>query len=163
MKILQKADELLLKVLKAISALLMGIMVLMIIIEVLSRIIIFPCAWAEEFARLATVWCVILSSAAGIRLMEHPRIEVVFGRFPEMVQKILTILTYVIIAIFGVVLAIYGFQFTKATSMDFMTSLGYHKNVFYAPACVGGVLYTIYSIRQIVMTIRSYSKGGESK
>ena len=163
MKILQKADELLLKVLKALSALLMGVMELLILIEVLSRIFKFPCAWSEEFARLATVWCVILSSAAGIRLMEHPYIEVLFKRLPKVLQKILTILIYLAIAVFGVVLAVYGYQFTKATSMDFMTSLGYHKNVFYAPSCVGGVLYTIYSVRQIVLTIRSFGKGGESK
>ena len=160
MKFLQKADDILLKVLKALSVLLMGAMVLLIIIEVLFRSLKISHAWTEELARLATVWCVILSSAAGIRLMEHPYIEVLFKRFPKVVQKVLTILIYAAIAVFGLVLAVYGFQFTKATAMDFMTTLGFHKNYFYAPSCVGGVLYTIYAVREIALTVKSFGKGG---
>lgn len=162
MKILRKADEILLKVLKILSASCMGAMVLLTIIEVLFRYFLkIPSAWAEEFARLALVWCVVLASAAGVRLLEHPYLEILTKHFPKKLRSVITILIYLIIAVFGVILTIYGVRFTQATAMDFMTSLGYHKNYFYMPSFVGGALYTVYSIGHVVTEIQTLLKGGE--
>ena len=136
-------------------------MVLLIILEVIFRYFLkMSCAWAEELSRLSLVWCVALASGAGIRLLEHPHIEVLIRHFPLVMQKITNILVYLAIAAFGIILIVFGTRFVYSTRMDFMTSLGYHKNFFYIPAVVGGFLYTFYSGIHIIQLFLSFRKGG---
>jgi len=165
MKVLKKIDDLIVRLLKIVSSTCMGAMVILVLIEVLFRYVLkMSCAWAEELARLALVWCVVLSSAVGIRLMEHPRIELIFNRFPATVRLILEVIIYLVIAAFGVVLLIYGAKFSAATKIDYMTSLGYPKNFFYLPAAVGGAFYTLYSLIHIGETISAHKNNkGEGR
>ena len=154
MKLLQKLDLLLLKALKILASVFFGGMVILVVLEVLFRYFLkIPSAWAEELSRLFLVWCVVLSSAVGIRLHEHPHIELLTKHFPKRAQELLHILIYAIISVFGGVLLIYGIKHTYATRMDFMTSLGYHKNFFYLPSAVAGGLYLIYSLSEMFQTI----------
>jgi TRAP-type C4-dicarboxylate transport system permease small subunit len=163
--LLKKVDSAIIKLLKILSSACLAAMVVLVCLEVVFRYFLkIPCAWAEELARLSLVWCVVLASGVGIRLYEHPYIEVLVKRFPDKIQKILQIIIYLIIAAFGVVLIIYGAMHTYSTRMDFMTSLGYHKNYFYVPSVVAGVLYCAYSLVDVVKTTRELlSKGGGDK
>jgi TRAP-type C4-dicarboxylate transport system permease small subunit len=159
MNLLKYIDKLLLNILKVVSSLCLAATVVFVVIQVVFRYFLkLPCSWAEELARLALVWCVVLASAAGVRLLEHPKLDLLLKRLSVPMQKIITILIYLAIAGFGLVLTIYGVKFTIATSMDFMTSLGFHKNYFYAPSFVGGVLYTVYAISHCIQTILSFRK-----
>lgn len=151
MRWLKKADFILEKVLKTISLMLMGLMVILVFLEVIFRYFLkIPCFWTEELSRLSLVWCVFLASAVAIRHGGHPNIVVLTERFPGVVKQGILVLIYVSIALFGVVLAYYGAKFVYSTRLDHMTSLGYPKNLFYWPAVVGGVLYCIYSVFHII-------------
>jgi TRAP-type C4-dicarboxylate transport system permease small subunit len=163
MRSLKKADSVFLWILKFLSSGCAAVMVIFIILEVVFRYFLrMSCAWAEELSRLSLVWCVALASGAGVRLMEHPRIEILIKHFPPLIQKLLDAVIYLAIAAFGVVLIVFGLRYVHATRMDFMTSLGYHKNYFYLPAVAGGFLYTLYSGVHIGELILSLKKGGQT-
>lgn len=162
MNFLRKLDNLLLNALKIIASAFFGAMVILVVLEVLFRYFLkIPSAWAEELSRLCLVWCVVLASAVGIRLHEHPYIELLTKHFPKKMQELLQLLIYVVISVFGAVLFLYGIKHTYATRMDFMTSLGYHKNFFYLPSVAAGGLYFLYSLIEIFQIVtRLFRKEG---
>lgn len=160
MKWIVKTDKLVCTGLKIFSLTCMGIMVVLVFLEVLFRYLFkIPCAWTEELARLALVWCVFMTSAVAVRSDEHPKIEVVIASFPGTVQKLIKIAIYITIASFGAVLVYYGAHFSYSTRLDHMTSLGYPKSLFYWPAVIGGLLYFLYSLGHIGSNVRSLRKG----
>lgn len=160
MRLIRKADEVLEKILKGLSLCLMGIMVLLVFLEVIFRYFIkIPCAWTEELARLALVWCVFLASAVAVRHAEHPNIEVFIQKLPRVLNQLFLLLGYVMILVFGGVLVYYGSRFAYSTRLDHMTSLGYPRNLFYWPAVIGGALYSIYSAGHIIRLAAGMRKG----
>lgn len=166
MTVLKKADAIFLKFLKIMASFFFTAMVVLVVIEVLFRYFLkIPCAWSEELARLSLVWCVTLGSAVGIRLKEHPYIEMLVKKFPPKLRTFMNIVVYLVIAALGVILVIFGIKHTYATRSDFMTSLGYHKNYFYAPSFVAGFLYFVFSLIEVGDNVKQLlqKKGAGSK
>jgi len=115
--------------------------------------------YAEEFARLAVVWCIYLGAGLGVRHGEHMIVDALIKVLPSWLRYALKMITSLCVLVLGVVLIIYGIQHVRANAMDFTTSLGYCRNVFYLPAPITGVLITAYTILDMVTeSIRIFGK-----
>jgi len=96
--------------------LLLMLMTLVIFYQVVLRYV-FQSAniWAEEFARYAFVWVVLLGSASAIRHFQHIRIDFAVTLFPKKAQAVIEVINYLLIAGFLIALIRYGYLITLRT------------------------------------------------
>ena len=72
LKILKKIDQILLKVSNVFLVFTIIAMVGFAFWQVIARFVLkIPTAYAEEFARLAIVWCILIGGAMAVRKNEH--------------------------------------------------------------------------------------------
>lgn len=136
------------------------VMVGMAFWQVLCRYFLHITAnYAEEFARLAVVWCIYLGAGMGVRHGEHMIVDALIKVLPNWLRWLLKMVTSLFVLALGYVLIVYGIQHYKANAMDFTTSLGYCRNVFYLPAPITGVLICVYTVLDMVTdTINTFRK-----
>lgn len=105
MTVLERANSLI----KTISGIVLGLMILLVISQVLFRYIFkLPVAEVEEYARFSLIWAVMLGSTIAVRQKSHIAVEFFVEKFPAGVQRVFKAIAYVAYLIFMVILVVYG-------------------------------------------------------
>jgi len=60
---------------------------LVVLLQVASRLLSVPVAWTEEATRYLFIWMIFLGIAAGFRTVEMARVTVFLGAFPALVRR----------------------------------------------------------------------------
>lgn len=156
---LQKLDAFMIKAQNAAIIALVVIMVSMTLWQIVTRYFLHISApYAEEFARLAIVWCIFIASSLAVRLDEHIQVDILIDKLPKGARLALRLLTHLLIMGFAVVMIVYGVHHYRMTANDMATSLGYGRNLFYLPVPVSGAIIFLYSIVAAWFRIKSYMK-----
>lgn len=94
---LKKFGDILEKIILAIVALFMGMMIVITVIAVVQRYI-FGSAfnWAEEFCGYALVWSAFLGAAVGFRHADLVLLDLFINMMPEKMRKVVRLVTQLI-------------------------------------------------------------------
>lgn len=154
LKFLKKLDQIVVKVSNWFLIFTIIAMVGFAFWQVIARFLLkIPTAYAEEFARLAIVWCILIGGAMAVRKNEHIRVDSLTRILPGFIQFILELASHVLVIIFSVYITIYSYEYVILTSHDFTTSLGYCRNIFFVPGVVFGIITIIYTIVNIILLV----------
>jgi TRAP-type C4-dicarboxylate transport system permease small subunit len=138
------------RVVEAIVAVAMVIMVASVSLQVYSRYVLRqPVGWTEEIARATLVWITFLGSYLVLRKATHIRISVLVDRFPLVVRRICGALGYLMITAVAVVLVRYGIDFTTRFGRMSMISFELPMGILYVVVPVSGVLFLIWSLEML--------------
>lgn len=139
------------KVMRVFCAVAFASMVLLTVWQVLTRYIFnSPSTWSEELASYIFAWVTILGAAYVFGKREHMAIPIFVEQFSLKTQRILAILSEVIILLFAVVILVYGGTSITLLGMgQLSSSLGIQMGVFYSVIPISGVFTAIYSILNI--------------
>lgn len=106
-------------------------------------------AWTEQAALILMIWYVFFAAAAGVWERFHIRIELLEQRLPERGRRNLLIAINAIVALFGLVLLIYGAQLAWLVRDFVVPSLGVSRGIAYLPIPFVGLLTIVFSLAHI--------------
>lgn len=133
---------------KAVNRLMIVLLMLMTVVifyqVVLRYVFQGTNIWAEEFARYAFIWIVMLGSASALRRFNHIRIDFLVQAFPEKVQRRITFVNYLLMLVFLVVLMVYGLQIADQASGRLSAGLGVSMGFMYMSIPAGSVLMFLF-------------------
>ena len=110
--------------------------------------------WAEEVTRYTSIWMVFLASGLGVRYGVHLHVDLVTARLPSGAQRLLTMLSCVLMMIFEGVLVYFGTVVALSNMGQQSSSLLIPIGVVYAAIPVGGLLMLFETVRVLIATIR---------
>jgi len=110
-------------------------------------------AWAEQVALVLMIWIVFFAAAAGVREGFHIRITAGVDVAPASIQKPLKITAHLVVAAFGLALAVWGGELVLKTWGHIMPAIGISRGLAYAPAPISGVLMVLFALEQAVATM----------
>ncbi|HSL51098.1 MAG TPA: TRAP transporter small permease [Candidatus Deferrimicrobiaceae bacterium] len=105
--------------------------------------------WVEEIGELCLAWMSFIGAAIGIRRGIHFSVQMITDRFPVRVRLAVFTVHYLLIAAFGALVAIFGWQVAELNSQSFSPALDVNLRWLYLSSVVGGVLIVIYSLASI--------------
>ena len=105
--------------------------------------------WVEEIGELCLAWMTFIGAAIGIRRGVHFSIQMVTDRFPPRLRLAVFTAHYLLIAAFGLLLAVFGWQVAELNSLSASPALNLNLRWLYGSAVVGGVLIVVYSLASI--------------
>lgn len=108
-----------------------------------------PFFWVEEIGELCLAWMTFIGAAIGIRRGVHFSVHMLADHFPPRVRLAVFTAHYVLIAAFGVVVAVFGWSVAELNSLSWSPALGLNLRWLYLSAVVGGLLIAIYSLASI--------------
>ena len=143
------------KVEKAILAVTVGIMVIIIAYQVIMRYIFAHAnSWSEELARYLFIYDVMIGAAIAIRRNSHLQIDILINLMKPKVRTILTIIA----TLAGMVFMVFLVQ-TGARTMS--AGLGIPMSIPYSCMPVGIVLMLLTSIEVLFKNISALRGAGK--
>ena len=105
--------------------------------------------WVEEIGELCLAWMSFVGAAIGIRRGVHFSVQMITDHLPAGARKAVFTAHYVLIAGFGVLVAVFGWQVAELNSQSFSPALGLNLRWLYLSSVVGGILIVLYSAASI--------------
>jgi len=106
--------------------------------------------WVEEIGELCLAWMAFVGAAIGIRRGVHFSVQMITDRLPAGLRRGVFTAHYLLIAGFGALVAIYGWEVAELNSQSFSPALDLNLRWLYLSSVAGGVLIVIYSAASIV-------------
>jgi TRAP-type C4-dicarboxylate transport system permease small subunit len=100
--------------------------------------------WVEEVGEWSLAWLSFIAAALGIRRGIHFAVHLVINRFPLPLRRAVLAAQCLLIVLFGVLLAIFGWQVAELNSQSFSPALVLNLRWLYLSSVVGGVLIVVY-------------------
>lgn len=137
---------------ESVSALLLGAIVVINLLQVLFRYVIgAPLGWTEEVMRYSVVWLTFLASVAALQRGEHMVIDVLGSVLPRRLLRPVYLLVLLCIAAFCWILVAEGFPLALRNAAQFSPSARIPMIVPYISVAVGGALMLIHIACQVVL------------
>jgi len=105
--------------------------------------------WVEEIGELCLAWMSFVGAAIGIRRGVHFSVQMITDRLPAGARRAVFTAHYLLIAVFGALVAVFGWQVAELNSQSFSPALNLNLRWLYLSSVVGGVLIVIYSAASI--------------
>ena len=142
------------KVEKAILAVTVGIMVIIIAYQVIMRYIFAHAnSWSEELARYLFIYDVMIGAAIAIRRNSHLQIDILINLMKPKVRTILTIIATLAGMVFMVFLLSYSITLVQTGARTMSAGLGIPMSIPYSCMPVGIVLMLLTSIEVLFKNI----------
>lgn len=113
-------------------------------------------SWSEELVRFIFVWASFIAAAVGIKEHTHLGIDAVTIMLPERIKRVLQIIAYILITIFGGALVYSGIPVVVMTNVQPSPALGIPMSYVYVAIPLMGVLLAYYSIIEIYKIIKNF-------
>jgi len=105
--------------------------------------------WVEEIGEMCLAWMSFIGAAIGIRRGVHFSVQIMTERFPAGLRLAVFTAHYFLIAGFGALVAVFGWQVAELNSQSFSPALNLNLRWLYLSSVAGGVLIVIYSLASI--------------
>ncbi len=130
-------------------------MTLIVAVQVFCRYVLNNSLfWAEELSRYLLVWLTFLGASVAYRRNVHPGIDVIYNRFPNIIQKIFSIAVhYICIALFGVMI-FYGIKFSYFVRLQISPALYIPKWIIFSIIPFSGLILLIHSLTFLVNELK---------
>ena len=160
---MKKAIEMLQKIQIAIGGFFLCVFLLTVVFQMMSRYLGIAATWTEDVSMYSFIWAVFMGAGAMVYEKRHFAFTSISDMMKDPVKKsILSIIISLIMLIFAVLMAKYGFQVTK----QFWNYTWVHIPSFKRgptwlclPLC--GITSAIYLISHIIEDIGTITKGGK--
>ena len=128
--------------------------------EVVLRYV-FNTGWSGsyEITTMALIWCTFIGASLGVKENIHIGVDVLVVKFGPKTQRILIIVSIALCLLFGIVVAVKGFEFSKFISQRHLLSrdLRIPMEIGYLAIPVGGVLVSLRFVERLVYVLKGES------
>ena len=146
-RLADQAGQMVNRVIDAIVAVLIALMVLDVGIGVVFRYLLNnPLSWTEELARYLMIWAAALAIAAAVFRREHIGFTLLIDMVPPTARRVFILVFDLIILIFFAVLFIFGLKFFITGLAQNTMSLGVTMAVAYAAVPVAASIAIVQTL-----------------
>lgn len=119
-------------------------------------------SWSEQTALLLMVWYVFFAAAAGVYEGFHIRIALLEDLSRSRMARIIRLIIHALVALFGLVLLVYGTQLVWLVRLNVIPSLGISRGLAYVPLPFCGLLMSVFALNHFVQENTAGRESGDS-
>jgi TRAP-type transport system small permease protein len=109
--------------------------------------------WAESMALVLVLYVTMLGAAVGVRDAGHIGLESLLVLVPDGVRHKLEVLIFVLLALFGAIMAWHGGALAQSVMSYAIPTLGLPEGINYIPLVVSGILIVLFSVEHILALV----------
>lgn len=144
------------KILRAILAVMVAVMVLACCWQVIMRFILNdPSKYTEEFLRYALIWLTMLGAPYAYGAGRHLSIDLLVMNFMEKGKNFVRVFVEVVVLVLSLAVFVYGgIAVALNASGQISAAMRLPMECYYACIPVGGVLMAIYSFDRLIDALK---------
>lgn len=153
------------KVIQIMSSVILGVMVIAVCWQVITRYVLNnPSTVTEEALRYLLIWVTMVGGAYAFGRRKHLAIMALTKRFSYKGQKLMDIFVQLVVIAFALTVMIGGgVRLAQTASDQISAALQLPMPLVYASVPVGAVLFIFYAILFISEDIRDYRAGADQE
>ena len=128
----------------------MVVMTTVIILQIIFRFFFTALSWSEEVARFLLVWSSLLAASIGFKKGSHITVSFLVKKFPENIQKILSIIAYILEAVFFFIIILFGIKLMIVQATQTSAALLISMSYIYSIYPIGGGIILLHLIAHIM-------------
>lgn len=105
--------------------------------------------WTEALSIQLMGWFILLGAAVGVREGYHLGFDILRIALPGLPAKVMALVSHVVVLIFGVAMAWYGWDLVVGTWTATIPILGWPGGVDFMPLLGGGVLISFFTLEHL--------------
>jgi TRAP-type C4-dicarboxylate transport system permease small subunit len=109
--------------------------------------------WSEKFCLLLMIYFILFAAAAGVRDGSHIGLVIIKESLSGLPQRIVTVINHLIVGLFGFGMVWFGAEMVVSTWTHVIPTLGLPTGLSYLPFPLAGLLFMLFSLEHILMTI----------
>lgn len=158
---MKKIVRILEKVQGFLGVLLFIALTLVVSFQVITRYVLHtPLLWSEEVARFLLFWVALMGAGMSVKTRRHFTIELIsvektHNRF---LRKTLRLIPDICIFLFGLLMAIVGYQYCVMGGLRVATNSGINMSNVFAAIPIAGITMAIFSLFHIFTTLKNHKK-----
>jgi TRAP-type C4-dicarboxylate transport system permease small subunit len=130
-----------------VSGIGLGIMTVTIFYQVVLRYVFcVPNIWAEELTRYLLAWVAFLAAPVAVRKNRHMQVDFIVNSLSIKAKAWLQLITYIIVFIYLIVLAKYGYNLVIGTVVNVSSGMQIPMAIPYASILSGTILMLLTCI-----------------
>jgi TRAP-type C4-dicarboxylate transport system permease small subunit len=142
-----------------LCALMLGVMVVLLFIQVFSRYALSdPPDWTEELARAVFIYLTFVGGALAIARNAHLKIQTLHERLAPATRQTLDIVLTIVGALFLAVVVFHSVTLLRQLAHQPMTSVPISKAFVFAAVPVGCSLMLAYELRRLIDSVRALAQ-----
>lgn len=143
------------KILYYLSSVGFGALIVLLFVQILARNILkFTFANVDEFTKFLFVWVMYLEISLAVRNERHIRIDFLFDKIKGAPKRALEIVNIMLTILFFVVLAIFGTRYGLSTMSMISPILKWSMGLMYLCIPVGCFFSTVFAIEKLVCILK---------
>jgi TRAP-type C4-dicarboxylate transport system permease small subunit len=140
-----------LRVLESFVAAILAAMATLVIYQVAGRYLLGnPPSWTEELARYLQVWLVLLAAPICLARGMHLSVDYLTPKLPEGLRLLVRTAVLILIALFSLVLMLYGFRLLLVAGLQVSPALGISMIWPYLAVPLSGAMMSFVSVVLLV-------------
>lgn len=137
------------KLLTLLCILAIGMLVIVVFTQVVSRMLNFSLPWTEELSRLTIVWLTFLGTSLAIYEKMHLAVTFFVKKANEKTQKGIYFFVHMLTIVFYGILVFYGFKLTASAAGNLSPTLQLSMSFFYAAIPVSSIFSLFFIVTQM--------------
>jgi TRAP-type transport system small permease protein len=142
------------KMIRGIGIILFALLVIITVVQVVSRLIGSPLQGTDEAVRFLFIWLVFLGIAYGMREKVHIEVDFFMNRFSKTFQFWLTLFNHMLMVVYTSVIVYQGIKVTEVMQNQLAPISRIPMSYIFAAIPIGGILLLFYILLSAVETIK---------
>jgi len=161
---MKKTFDVMEKILQTIITSMLFIFIGLVAMQVIWRYVLSdPLPWTEQAARYLFIWMLMLEMPILLRRKNNMAFDLLYNKFPVNVQKVVQILTLILVGAFGVVYFVVSLELCSRSLNKVAVGLNIPIVWVYAAQPVGAALLALTAVEQTIDSILEWTKKKEAK
>lgn len=128
----------------------LALMTAAIVWQVIGRFVLNDSpSWSEPLALVLMLYFTLLAAAVGVREGTHLGISFLLTRLPQPLARAAIVCGLLLVATFGLLMAIGAVQLMRHTALHTISGLGVSRAVAYLPFALSGALIVLFAIERL--------------
>ncbi|MDT8861008.1 TRAP transporter small permease [Alkalihalobacillus sp. MEB130] len=146
-----KCIEIINKIASYTIAIMLGLMVIFISMQVYARFVSGQSlAWSEEASRFLMVWLILLGTGIASKRGELMAVEILPDSVSLKLQKLIKVVVHCISILFFSILVFYGWELAKGVAIQTAPGIGISMFWAYVSVPVGAIFVILNTINSII-------------
>lgn len=161
MKVIEKTIDFIFKTIEILIAVLFGVMVVLVFMQVLARVLNASLTWSEEIVNYSMIWIAMLGGCVLMRSRGHMAIDNVINALKGPAKVIIEVISVSLQVVFLVLLIIGFFQFYPTAAVQSSPVLQLNMGLIYMIFPASGILMLLGLIDYWIVnkgSLKAYSE-----
>lgn len=148
---LKRISDVFYKIIYYLSAVGFGALIILLFVQIIARNILkFTFANVDEFTKFLFVWLMYLEISLAVRDERHIKIDFLFDKFSGSFKKLMEIVIVLLTIVFFVVIAVFGTQYGMSTMIMTSPILRWSMGIMYLCIPAGCAMSVLFSIEKLM-------------